>query len=159
VAEKLIANRTIIGVFPPGEDRTSLINIFGGSKWKLQFASTLRETQTALGGSPGVVISEVRLSDGHCWKDLLHEMQKMECPPPLILADRLADQGLWAEVLNLGAYDLLAKPFNAKEVHHAVITACRRTANEQERTGLPNAATSAEPRPMSEIHIRTAFGR
>jgi FixJ family two-component response regulator len=155
VAEKLIANRTIIGVFPPGEDRTSLINIFGGSNWKLQFTSTLRETQTALGGSPGVVISEVRLSDGHCWNDLLHEIQKMECPPPLIVADRLADHSLWAEVLNLGAYDLLAKPFNAEEVHHAVSTACRRTENEQER----NAATSAKPRLMSEINMRTASGR
>jgi hypothetical protein len=48
-----------------------------------------------------VVISEGRLSDGHSWKDLLLELQKIECPPPLIVADRLADGRLWAEVLNL----------------------------------------------------------
>jgi len=39
------------------------------------------------------------------------------------VADRLADDALWAGVLNLGGYDVLAKPFNAKEVLHAVTAA------------------------------------
>ena len=52
MAEKPIANRTVVAVFPAGEDRTSLINIFGRSKWKLQFTCTLRQTQTALSVSP-----------------------------------------------------------------------------------------------------------
>jgi len=37
-------------------------------------------------------------------------------PPLLIVTSRLADERLWAEVLNLGAHDVLAKPFNAEEV-------------------------------------------
>lgn len=78
----------------------------------------------------GVVISDSRLSDGHCWKDLLGEIQAMEGPPPLVVADRLADEHLWAEVLNLGAYDLLAKPFDAREVRHAVEAASRHFENE-----------------------------
>jgi len=150
VAEKPITNQTIVGVFPVGEDRTSLIDIFSRSKWELQFTCTLRETGAALSVSPGVVISEAQLPDGHSWSDLLYEMQKMECPPPLIVADRLADEHMWAEVLNLGGHDLLAKPFDAKEVLHAVSTACRRTENEQEmarirKPGLPNLAPSPEP--------------
>jgi DNA-binding response OmpR family regulator len=36
----------------------------------------------------------------------------------------LADEALWAEVLNLGGYDVLTKPFDPKEVHHAVSMAC-----------------------------------
>ena len=148
MAEKPIANRTGVAVFPVGEDRTSLINIFSRSNWRLQFTCTLRETQTALSVSPGVVISEVRLSDGHCWSDLLDEMQKMECPPPLIVADRLADEHVWAEVLNLGGYDLLAKPFDAKEVLHAVSTAGRRTEDEQEMARLRKPATFAKPGAM-----------
>jgi DNA-binding response OmpR family regulator len=55
----------------------------------------------------------------------------MKEPPPLIIADRLADERLWAEALNLGADDLLATPFDATEVWHAVTTACRRHENER----------------------------
>jgi FixJ family two-component response regulator len=150
VAEKPITNQTIVAVFPAGEDQTSLNDIFSRSNWKLQFTSTLWETRAALSVSPGVVISEARLPDGHSWSDLLYEMQKMECPPPLIVADRLADEHMWAEVLNLGGYDLLATPFDEKEVLHAVSTACRRTENEQEmarirKPGLQNLAPSPEP--------------
>jgi len=159
LAEKPIANRTIVAVFPSGEDRTSLINIFGRSKWKLQFTSTLAETQAALSPAPGAVISGARLCDGHSWNDLLCEMQKMECPAPLIVGDRLADERLWAKVLNLGGYDLLAKPFNAKEVLHVVSTACRRTEHIQEMARLREQALSAEPGAVPGINISTAFGR
>jgi DNA-binding NtrC family response regulator len=144
LAEKPIANRTIVGVFPAGEDRISLLHIFGGSKWKLQFTCTFAETTTALSRSPGVVISGVRLSDGRSWTDVLNEMQKMECSAPLIVGHRLADERLWAEVLNLGGYDLLAKPFDAKEVLHVVSTACRRSEHVQEMARLRNRAMSAK---------------
>jgi len=158
VAEKPIANRTILAVFPAGKDRASLIDIFGRSTWKLQFMGTLRETQAALNLFPGAVISGVRLSDGHSWNDLLCEMQKMACPPPLIVGDRLADERLWAEVLNLGGFDLLAQPFNAKEVLHVVSTACRRTEHVQEMARLRNQATSAKPHVVPAINARKAAG-
>ena len=86
-------------------------------------------------------------------------MQKMECPAPLIVGDRLADERLWAKVLNLGGYDLLAKPFNAKEVLHVVSTACRRTEHIQEMARLREQALSAEPGAVPGINISTAFGR
>ena len=115
----------ILAVFPPGEDRTSLDNIIGHSDWQLQFTCLFEETQTALGARPiAVVFSEGHLTDGHCWKDILQELQVMSNPPALIVVDRLADDVLWAEVLNLGGHDLLTKPFNPKEVLHAVATAC-----------------------------------
>ena len=37
-------------------------------------------------------------------------------PPLLIVTSRLADERLWAEALSLGAYDVLAKPFDPEEV-------------------------------------------
>lgn len=158
MAEKPIANRTILAVLPAGEDRTSLINIFGRSTWMLQFTSTFRETLAAVRASPGLVISEVRFSDGHSWNDLLCELQKMKCPPPLIVASRLVDEHLCAEVLNLGGYDLLTKPFDAKEVLHAVSTACRRTENEQEMARLRKSAASALNCGVPGIKVLTAFG-
>lgn len=136
-----IANQTILAVFPPGEDRASLDNILGDSEWQLRFTCTLEETETALRAFPfAVILSEGRLSDGHCWKDILHALQDMSNAPTLIVADRLADEALWVEVLNLGGYDLLTKPFNAKEVLHAVTTACHFCADQRQR-----AATVRKP--------------
>ena len=37
-------------------------------------------------------------------------------PPILIVSSRLADECMWAEALNFGAYDVLAKPFDTEEV-------------------------------------------
>jgi len=61
-----------------------------------------------------VVVCEC--ASGPAWKQLLDRLPKLAEPPHLILASRLADDRLWAEALNLGAYDLLAKPFDATEV-------------------------------------------
>ncbi len=73
----------------------------------------------------GVVLSETRFADGHCWRDLLKEIQRLEFPPMLIVTDRLADERLWSEVLSLGGYDLLLKPFEPQEVLHVVKSAWR----------------------------------
>ena len=72
-----------------------------------------------------VVISESCLPAGQTWRDLLAALQATSNPPPLIVTDRLADDQLWAEVLNLGGYDLLAKPFDAREVLRTVQVAHR----------------------------------
>lgn len=160
MAEKLIANQTVLAVFSDGEDRTSLTSIFAHSNWKLRFTRALPQTQTTLRKSPvGVVISERCLPDGHCWKDLLLELQKIECPPPLIVADHLVDERLWAEVLNLGAYDLLATPFDANEVLHVVSTACRRRQDAQGMAPHRKLATSPTRGGVPETKVRAASGR
>lgn len=115
----------VLAVFPAEEDRVTLSKIFAGSGWRLLATATLAEALLLL-NTPciGVVISECAFLDGHGWKDLFGVMQEMINPPPLVVADRLADERLWAEVLNLGAQDLLAKPFHTKEVTRAVSVAC-----------------------------------
>jgi DNA-binding response OmpR family regulator len=50
------------------------------------------------------------------WQRLLDEFRELPEPPCLILTSRLADDRLWSEALNLGAYDVLAKPFDRSEV-------------------------------------------
>jgi DNA-binding response OmpR family regulator len=70
------------------------------------------------GASP-VVICERSLSDGD-WKDLLDKT------PRLIVTSRVADEALWAEVLNLGGYDVLAQPFDEFEVRRVVALAAGR---------------------------------
>lgn len=62
-----------------------------------------------------IVICESNLLPG-TWQDMLHCLRLLSDPPFLIVTSRLADGHLWAEALNLGAYDVLAKPFDKDEV-------------------------------------------
>lgn len=157
---ELIADANVLAVFPLVEDHISLDKILSGSTWKVLFKRTLEEARTALNGCWfGVVLSEGRFADDHGWKDLLCEMQNLKHPPPLIVADRLADERLWAEVLNLGAFDLLAKPFEAKEVLYAMNSACQRCEDEKRLTVPPKPVQSAEHNRAPGTKARTAYGR
>lgn len=120
------AGQTILAVFPVGEDRTVLQATLEQAGWHVRHARSFEEAQAVLSEcAVAAVISESRLPGGHTWKDVLGELQTLPGPPPLIVADRLADERLWAEVLNLGGHDLLTRPFEAGELLHAVSTACR----------------------------------
>lgn len=111
----------VLAVLPDISDQKILHNLFNHSKWELRVVRTLQEAQVSLLDLRiGVVICESRFTDGHDWKDLLDHTARMRNPPPLIVTDRLADDSLWAEVLNLGGYDLLMKPFDSKEVYRVV---------------------------------------
>ena len=106
------------------EERDFLQHLFGASGWQIQLAQTFQEVQAAVRKKGvGVLLSESQFSDGHSWKDLLGEIRRLEFPPRLIVTDRLADERLWAEVLNLGGYDLLLKPFDPEEVFRVVNSA------------------------------------
>ena len=72
-----------------------------------------------------VILTEAALPDGG-WLDVLHLAR--ECPQELevVVTDPQADSRLWAEALNLGAYDLLAQPFYEPEVRRILYNACSR---------------------------------
>ncbi len=131
----------ILAVGPCGEDRASLASILRHSNWELCCAPTCEEARGILRENRiGVVISECSLPDGRCWKDLLNDLAMVADPPPLIVTSRLADDGLWAEVLNLGGYDLLLKPFDAAEVFHVVSLAWRHWKDSRDlRLGIVGA--------------------
>ncbi|HLK46753.1 MAG TPA: response regulator [Bryobacteraceae bacterium] len=50
------------------------------------------------------------------WRQVLDKFPSLPDPPFLIVTSRLADDRLWSEALNLGAYDVLAKPYDSSEV-------------------------------------------
>jgi DNA-binding NtrC family response regulator len=76
-----------------------------------------------------VILTEAALPDG-CWRDVLRLAR--ECPQDLelIVTDPHADASLWAEALNLGAYDLIAQPFYEPEVRRILYNACSRRSGE-----------------------------
>jgi DNA-binding response OmpR family regulator len=115
---------TILSVSPYGEDGGSLEHIFresdltlsAKSDWTLVASPSLASSVSILGETPiAIVVCESELFPG-TWREVLEQLSLLPDPPLLIVTSRLADERLWAEALNLGAYDVLTKPFNAPEV-------------------------------------------
>jgi DNA-binding NtrC family response regulator len=70
-----------------------------------------------------VVISDMDFPDGS-WRDIARLSERVsEQPPAVIIATDVLEPRLWAEALSCGAYDVLAKPFNTREVLHVVRSA------------------------------------
>ena len=61
--------------------------------------------------------------------------------PLLIVTSRLADAYLGAEVLNLGGYDVLAKPFKSAEFIQVMSMAWRRWKSECKAGGSESQST------------------
>ena len=70
------------------------------------------------------MICDDQLSDGR-WQDLWEVLRWTPVPPVFIVSAYRADERLWAEVLNLGAYDVLAKPYRGAEVTRVLEQAAR----------------------------------
>ena len=99
-----------------------LRHILDGAVWQVSAVATRRSAIERLHASAvSVVVCESVLEDG-TWKDILEHNHACSYGPPLIVTSRLADEYLWAEVLNLGGYDVLPKPFNDREVRHVLQT-------------------------------------
>lgn len=108
------------------EDHIELKRIFQCRKWRLHQIPTCGEAATAATRSNAdVVICERSLPDGD-WKLILEKLNSLSERPSLIVTSRLADDELWAEVLNLGGYDVLAQPFRCDEVCYVVLRAWER---------------------------------
>jgi len=126
-ASQLLTERiTLLAVDPDKEDCQSLPAILSSDIWRILGASSLREATTLMHESvPDLILCERDLPDGS-WKDVFREAEGQNSHPPVVVVSRNADERLWAEVLNLGAYDVLLKPFDLDEVRRTVGRACRR---------------------------------
>jgi len=83
-----------------------------------------------------IVLCEHRMGDS-VWRDLLEETAGLPDGPHVIVTSRTADEQLWSEALNLGAYDVLATPFNPEELERVLSSALARWNN---RANRPPAA-------------------
>jgi DNA-binding response OmpR family regulator len=107
---------TVLAVSDVEDDHGWLAETFHHSRWKMLSARTCREAFEVLQSSRvPVVVCECALPDGS-WKSLLNRFAQSPEEPLLVVTSRHADDRLWAEVLNLGGYDVLSKPFDRAEV-------------------------------------------
>jgi DNA-binding response OmpR family regulator len=105
----------------------------------LVHAGTCRKAISFLCTDPvPVVFCERDLPDG-TWRDILRHTSELVNPPALIVTSSMADERLWAEVLNLGGFDVLAQPFSEPEVKHVLESALRHQSGVSQRALVASA--------------------
>ncbi|MGD0498717.1 MAG: hypothetical protein ABSC23_09815 [Bryobacteraceae bacterium] len=108
-----------------GNDRLLMRDIFHNLGWRLMEAPARREAMNCLRRNPvQVVLAESEVPHWG-WKKILGDLRGLARPPQLIVTSRSADECLWSEVLNLGAYDVLARPLARDEVERVIDSALR----------------------------------
>ena len=119
----------ILSVSSEEEDHTALFQILHELPFLVTSARTCREAAACLNLEHfGIILCDCNLPDGN-WSQILDRISGAAEQPLLIVTSRVADVSLWAEVLNLGGYDLLAKPFSRQEVQHVLTSAWVQRAN------------------------------
>ncbi|MGA2041241.1 MAG: hypothetical protein ABSH42_18330 [Bryobacteraceae bacterium] len=121
----------VLSVSPAEEDHFHLQDILSSPSralypdlaFTITAKSTIAAAKSALHrGHISIVMCEHDLSPGS-WKELLDFVERLPEPPPVIVTSRVADERMWAEVLNLGGHDVLARPFNSEEVIRTLTSA------------------------------------
>ena len=103
-------------ISPSQQDHDFLHALFSEEGWTLHSAPSLASATAILRRSfVAALITEANLPVG-TWKDVLSVLDPFANRPMVIVTSLHADDRLWAEALNLGAYDVLAKPFNKTEL-------------------------------------------
>jgi DNA-binding NtrC family response regulator len=114
----------ILFISPRHADAGTLAAMLQSTALRLDHAHGIQEARDRLSrDSYGAILVEAQLPDGD-WTDALKLTHEMGVFPAVVVTGRLADDRFWAEVLNLGAYDLLAQPFEEGEVRRILAHAC-----------------------------------
>jgi len=86
------------------------------SSWTMDEVFSLAGAREALRTQRYAIVVCDSDSIGDAWRSLAGEGSSLPYASSLIVTSRLADASLWAEALNLGAWDVLAKPFDSQEL-------------------------------------------
>jgi DNA-binding response OmpR family regulator len=115
------SNIAILSVSTNEEDHSSLQRVIGHSRWVLDKASDFPEATALLSQKSdiSVIVWDCDALPG-AWIDLVNDLLDAPAAPSLILTSRLADDRLWSEALNVGAWDVLAKPLDRAETVRSV---------------------------------------
>jgi DNA-binding NtrC family response regulator len=156
-----VKTANVLCVEPDNGDRDSLNEIFERShwpmcpdmKWELDAHSSIQAALSALRRKSIAVLMCESRPGAVTWREMLDIVSLLTDPPLLIVTSRLADERLWAEALNLGAYDVLSKPYDVSEVVRVVSIAWMTWA--KRHAGTPGAEThtgiALPPAPPSRV--------
>ena len=121
-------------ISPVQKDHEVLQALFREHDWTLYSASSLGPASALMRQNIApVVITEEHLPVG-TWRDVLEVMQLLPDPPLVIVISTHADERFWAEALNLGAHDVLAKPLDRQETIRVLRSAWAHCTGRRRRT-------------------------
>ena len=108
----------LLFVSPYPQDARSLAQMLHDASLNVVHVRNLKDAASKLEtGDFQVVVTEANFEDG-TWLDLLQLTRSLGTE--LVVTDPWADGRFWAEAINLGAYDLLAQPFDETEVRRLI---------------------------------------
>ena len=85
---------------------------------------TVQHARTAIRQcDPEIVVCETEVTESGNWQALLEDAQAAQSL--VLVVSRHADERLWAEVLNLGGFDVLSLPFDRDELRRSLSSALR----------------------------------
>lgn len=115
-ARRSLRPQAALLISPLEEDHAFLQQLFGLEGWTLVSMFSLERAVAVLReNTVPVIVVERDLFPG-TWKDVLGITCLLPNPPLVIVTSLHADEFLWAEALNLGAHDVIAKPLNKVEL-------------------------------------------
>ena len=134
---------TILSLSPSESDhaileqtfRDSTLSLYPNCRLTLQPSPTLASALATLRAHRIPIVLCDRDAQPEAWREILRAGNSLSEPPCVIVTSRLADDRLWAEALQDGAFDLLAKPFDKSDVMRIVHAAW---AHWQNRYGVTN---------------------
>jgi DNA-binding response OmpR family regulator len=122
------------------QPQNELQRILGDEKWTVHVAYALGSALRLLTKQPVAIVVSARNLPLGDWRSVLEAIQELPDPPLFIVTHRSGDNHLGAEALNLGAFDVLAEPFQAPEVVHVLHSAWHRWTNRGQHRHLGGKA-------------------
>jgi len=123
-------------------------------------AGSRAEAKRALCGlSPApLVFTDAQLPDG-TWADILAVAEHAALPVNVIVVARLVDTRFYVEVIEAGAFDFIAPPFNAMDLAYVIRSAvdnviARRTAPPHREAHAEDGLFSSVARPATGVSPR-----
>ena len=129
---------------PYSDDHFASPEMLAESHWKWHQAVSCREALRILKQASIAVVIWKRDQSDLCWRDLLDAGVKLTAPSSLMVSSRHTDEQLWGEVLNLGGYDVLARPFAREDVGVGFLA-----GQSQDRQSAPAAGPTTAKAPIA----------
>jgi DNA-binding response OmpR family regulator len=126
-------------------DASIVCSVLEASPVQVTVVRCYREAVTAMGrDSFALVLCDEHLPDGS-WKDVLGRIAVFTEPPRLIVIASDPTESLYAEILNLGGWELLVRPIRVEEVLRIVDVGCGKFAGSRRPAAraVPDRSQSA----------------
>ena len=128
----------VLFVSPVEADHDFMRGFFARTNWNLYSANTFQDAEEILASEPIAIVILDREFSGRSWQDLLNATRGCSTSPVVLVTWRFSELDMIDQLLEQGAYDVIAKPFEDKEISQIISFAWLRWRSKR-RSLLPLA--------------------